>query len=175
MMVDRGARLSTKAFSHTRRNRFAGTDGNVTMKLFGELNGAPTSTDDMPLDNSKDNFERNQHDTFVVSKADLGSVRKVQIGHDSAMDAWHLARVEVTELGPLLGDAKSSLGDAKSSLGDATSSLGDAKSSLGDAKSSLGDAESSLGDAGSSLGDATSSLGDAKSSLGDAKSSLGDA
>ena len=51
----------------------------------------------MPLENSKNNFERNQHDTFLLKLPDVGKLTKIQIGHDGwgAGAAWHLARVEV--------------------------------------------------------------------------------
>jgi hypothetical protein len=49
----------------------------------------------------QNNFERNQHDVFIFKKADLGKLTKIQIGHDSSLDAWHLARVEVTKMGPV--------------------------------------------------------------------------
>lgn len=56
------------------------------------------SSAEVPLCNSRNNFERNQHDTFVVKLPDVAKLAKLQIGHDgSGMGAaWHLNRVEVT-------------------------------------------------------------------------------
>lgn len=59
--------------------KYAGTDADVCVTLFGEKDGAPTSSPvDMPLATSKNNFERNMTDVFdLPAMADLGELTKV--------------------------------------------------------------------------------------------------
>merc|ERR1711862_749141 len=69
----------------------AGTDSNVSIIIFGE-NGDSGSYN---LDSSKNDFERNQTDTFGVNIPDLGEITKIRIGHDDSgwNSGWFLDKV----------------------------------------------------------------------------------
>ncbi|KAG2499991.1 hypothetical protein HYH03_002273 [Edaphochlamys debaryana] len=73
--------------------RGAGTDADVTMQLFGDKG----DTGERKLDNSTNNFERNQVDTFFLQAPDVGVFQSLRIGHNNSGfgAAWHLAKVEV--------------------------------------------------------------------------------
>jgi hypothetical protein len=77
--------------------RNAGTDANVFIAVYGDKG----KTDDIKLDNKTNNFERNMTDTFKMDIEDVGKINKIRIGHDNSGigAAWHLARVEVVDLG----------------------------------------------------------------------------
>ncbi|GLC44364.1 hypothetical protein PLESTF_000049800 [Pleodorina starrii] len=73
--------------------RGAGTDADVSMQLFGDKG----DTGERRLDNSTNNFERNQVDTFFIQAPDVGSFQSLRIGHNNSGfgAAWHLAKVEI--------------------------------------------------------------------------------
>ncbi|GFR41097.1 hypothetical protein Agub_g1741 [Astrephomene gubernaculifera] len=73
--------------------RGAGTDADVSMQLFGDKG----DTGERKLDNSTNNFERNQVDTFFLQAPDVGIFQSLRIGHNNSGfgSAWHLAKVEV--------------------------------------------------------------------------------
>ncbi|GIL93968.1 hypothetical protein Vretimale_245, partial [Volvox reticuliferus] len=75
----------------------AGTDANVFIDIFG-VNG--TNTGRVLLNNKGNDFERGQSDTFTIAGRDVGPMKKIRIGHDNSGigAAWHLNRVEVTNL-----------------------------------------------------------------------------
>ncbi|KAG2450199.1 hypothetical protein HYH02_000301 [Chlamydomonas schloesseri] len=78
---------------HTSDLRGAGTDADVTMQLFGDKG----DTGERKLDNSTNNFERNQVDTFFIKAPDVGVFNSLRIGHNNSGfgAAWHLAKVEI--------------------------------------------------------------------------------
>ncbi|CAH1787210.1 unnamed protein product [Owenia fusiformis] len=74
----------------------AGTDANVYVVLFGELD----DTGQMFLKTSKtnrDKFERKQTDEFIIEAVEIGDLKKIKIGHDNkgGGGAWHLEKVEI--------------------------------------------------------------------------------
>eukprot|EP00775_Hariotina_reticulata_P001782 gene1782-2116_t len=73
--------------------RGAGTDAVISCVLHGDQGSTPL----MVLENSRNNFERGQRDEFTLESADVGSMQRLQIGHDNkgAAPAWHLQHVEV--------------------------------------------------------------------------------
>jgi hypothetical protein len=93
------------SLSHTHTHlhvapQFAGTDADVHITLWGEdKDGAETQSPvDLPLANSKNNFERNMTDVFdLAAMADLGELTRIRIGHNGkGLGAgWHMDHVEV--------------------------------------------------------------------------------
>lgn len=59
--------------------------------------GKSTSSGRVSLNNSKNNFERNATDVFNLQLPNLGTIKRINIGHDNsgAGAAWHLASVEI--------------------------------------------------------------------------------
>eukprot|EP00047_Mylnosiga_fluctuans_P014195 m.36272 g.36272 ORF g.36272 m.36272 type:complete len:2392 (+) comp5381_c0_seq2:48-7223(+) len=100
------AELQTNAVQHnydvhvfTGDVRYAGTDANVFVVLYGDK----ADSGKVPLLTSKTNrnkFERGKEDQFTVACADLGDLKKLRIGHDgSGVGAgWHLDRVVVHDV-----------------------------------------------------------------------------
>ena len=74
--------------------RGAGTNSNVFICLTGEKG----DTGDIILDNSSNNFERNQIDIFGIQAVDLGKLTKIRIGHDNSgfFSGWFLENVTIT-------------------------------------------------------------------------------
>lgn len=62
-------------------------------------------TQELNLDNAKNNFERNRKDVFVVRSRDVGLPDRLRIGHDNTGfgPGWHLDRVEVTNKARAVG------------------------------------------------------------------------
>ena len=56
--------------------RYAGTDANVHITLFGDKGDSGQKT----LDTRKNNFERGKKDTFSVECPHLGKLKKIRIG-----------------------------------------------------------------------------------------------
>ena len=74
--------------------RYAGTDANVYITLYGEKG----NTGSRQLTNKwKNDFERGQIDKFTLEAADLGKLTKVRIGHDGTGrgSGWFLDKVAV--------------------------------------------------------------------------------
>jgi hypothetical protein len=79
---------------HTANVNYAGTDGNVSLRV----NGASGSTSFMRLDDSADNYERNRTDHFLRSDVNVGQIRSVTIYFDplgGANAEWLPDRVTV--------------------------------------------------------------------------------
>lgn len=77
--------------------RFAGTDSNVSMTVYGDKG----KTESLALSNNTDNFERNKLDTFKLEFPSVGKIFKIRIGHDNKglmQQAWHLHKVELQNL-----------------------------------------------------------------------------
>ena len=78
----------------------AGTDADVYVLLTGELkNGRLKESEKIILDNSSNNFERNQCDQFTIETYDYANLTKLRIGHNnkSLGSAWHLNKASVLE------------------------------------------------------------------------------
>ena len=88
---------SYKVVVFTSDIRSAGTDANVTIRMFGEDG---TALEEMPLDSSKNDFERNRMDEFTLRGKNVKRVAKIDIGHDGKWlgSGWHLNKVQVTNL-----------------------------------------------------------------------------
>jgi hypothetical protein len=80
----------------------AGTDANITLTLFGSLGGATTDSGPRRLESSANDFERGAANSFLLrcDKA-LGALSRVVVTSDGSGlgPAWHLASVEVTDVG----------------------------------------------------------------------------
>jgi len=79
---------------HTANVNYAGTDGDVYLKVTGTTG----STGYIRLDDSADNYERNRTDHFVRSGPNIGSIRYVTIYFDplgGAHAEWLPDRVTV--------------------------------------------------------------------------------
>ena len=62
----------------TADERWAGTDANVFIQIYGE----EKKTEQKILNDRSDNFERGQKDQFKLEDVDVGPIRKIRIGHD---------------------------------------------------------------------------------------------
>ena len=71
------------------------TDANVSIIMYGDLHTSPI----LPLSNSKNNFERNQRDVFLVETKSVGKLQKLQVSHDGSGlgPAWHLNHIEIVD------------------------------------------------------------------------------
>jgi hypothetical protein len=79
---------------HTANVNYAGTDGNVSLRI----NGTNGSTQFIPLDDSADNYERNRTDHFLRSASYVGAIQSVTIYFDplgGANAEWLPDRVTV--------------------------------------------------------------------------------
>jgi len=87
----------------TTDKKFAGTDARVSCILHGVLEGGErVSGERIPLETSRNNFERNRQDTFLLKKHKLlGDLEAITIGHDNRGigAGWHLDHVEVVDEG----------------------------------------------------------------------------
>jgi len=78
----------------------AGTDANVYLTLYGEKGNST----ELFLDNpNRNDFERNQTDTFTIPPSqvgDLGAIRRIYLRHDNSGFApgWYVASVTVTNI-----------------------------------------------------------------------------
>ena len=83
----------------TGNRRGAGTDANVHMEMYGARGKSGIRV----LDNSENNFERNQTDTFNIDCMDLGDLTKIRIGVRKKVTAsltWcSMIIVDLEELG----------------------------------------------------------------------------
>lgn len=78
--------------------RLAGTNASVYITIYGETaSGQPVSSDEMQIDNSRNNFEPGQIDVFSLDLADLGDLRKVRIRHDDSGEqpGWFLEYIKI--------------------------------------------------------------------------------
>ena len=68
----------------------AGTDDNVYIQIFGEVKGKGTTekreTKSFKLDNSSDNFEKNQTDTFFKDEDNVGELTHIIVVADKKGD-----------------------------------------------------------------------------------------
>ncbi|XP_052769598.1 lipoxygenase homology domain-containing protein 1-like isoform X2 [Mya arenaria] len=73
--------------------RYAGTDANVFIQMVGEKG----KTKQLPIDNPKNNFERNMTDIFEVNAVNVGKLQHIIIGHDNANPGagWFLEKVTI--------------------------------------------------------------------------------
>ncbi|CAG5084758.1 Oidioi.mRNA.OKI2018_I69.PAR.g10729.t1.cds [Oikopleura dioica] len=73
--------------------RFAGTDANVFIQIFGQ----DGKTKERKLDNSSNNFERRRVDRFTITELDVGKIQKIRIRHDNSKfgPGWNLDRVAI--------------------------------------------------------------------------------
>jgi hypothetical protein len=84
---------------YTSDQKGSGTDANVFCRVLGQTkDGQPASTAILQLSSSKNDFERNSKDTFVVQGTELAYMDQLEIGHDGAgaFADWHLQHVEIT-------------------------------------------------------------------------------
>ncbi|KAK9824333.1 hypothetical protein WJX72_009517 [[Myrmecia] bisecta] len=79
---------------HTSNLKGAGTDADISAVLYG----ASGDSGERKLDNSANNFERGQVDTFFIQCADLGPLQGLRLSAKGGglTAAWHLAKVDVT-------------------------------------------------------------------------------
>ncbi|CAG5125007.1 unnamed protein product, partial [Candidula unifasciata] len=74
----------------------AGTDANVYMVIYGDKG----KSDDIPLQNKGNTFEKGQVDTFRFSTNDVGKPYKIRVWHDNSgtFAGWHLDKVKEGEV-----------------------------------------------------------------------------
>lgn len=89
----RSAAVTYEVATYTSDIPGAGTDGYVWVML----HGSKGSSNWLYLDNSHNNFERNQTDRFYFTLSDLGSLKSVDVYFNRAgLSAdWHLGQVTV--------------------------------------------------------------------------------
>ncbi|KAK3589063.1 hypothetical protein CHS0354_008713 [Potamilus streckersoni] len=89
----RGNKIKYEVTVKTGDVKFAGTDANVFIRFCGSAG----LTDKLKLDNSKNNFERDMTDEFVLHAENVGPLTKIVIGHDNFGPGagWFLDHVEV--------------------------------------------------------------------------------
>ena len=63
---------------YTGDERFAGTNANVFIQIYG----METKTEQKTLNDRSDNFERGKMDQFKLEDVDVGEIQKIRIGHD---------------------------------------------------------------------------------------------
>src|SRR3954471_1264980 len=83
---------------HTGDRSGAGTDGDVSLKLYGNKNGVPTSSPWLYLDDSSNNWERNKYDVFDRYLTDLGTINQACVyfdDHGGRYSDWYLDWVTV--------------------------------------------------------------------------------
>ena len=90
----KGKPVSYRVTVWTGKQAEAGTDAPVKLSLYGPKGGTGPHTleDDDPSTN--DEFGDGSVDTFEVTAPDVGPIRHIRIGHDSA-DGWFLRKVLV--------------------------------------------------------------------------------
>ncbi|KAH3887386.1 hypothetical protein DPMN_011402, partial [Dreissena polymorpha] len=74
----------------------AGTDANVVICLYGKKG----KSEEIPLDNKGDNFEKGKVDLFKVNIQDVGLPYKLRVYHDDSGRAagWHLDRINIENI-----------------------------------------------------------------------------
>jgi hypothetical protein len=80
---------------HTADERWAGTDANVFIQIYGD----GTKTEQKTLNDRSDNFERGAIDTFKLEEINVGEITKIRLGHDDAkMNAgWMVHKVVISK------------------------------------------------------------------------------
>ena len=76
--------------------KYAGTEANVSMTLYGDKG----KTDEIPLKNKFDNFEAGKCDKFKFKTNDIGLPFKLRIQHDNKgmASGWHLDHIELENM-----------------------------------------------------------------------------
>jgi hypothetical protein len=93
----RGA-LNYRITFHTGDRSSAGTDGDIYLKLYGNKDGAGTSSPWLYLDDSSDNWERNKYDVFDRYLTDVGTITRACVyfnDHGGDYSDWYLDWVTV--------------------------------------------------------------------------------
>ena len=80
----------------TASERYAGTDANANLIIFGEF--GDTGVIDLARSDRKVKFERGQTDTFVFTLPDVGELIELKLAHDGVGpgSAWFVDKVSVT-------------------------------------------------------------------------------
>ncbi|XP_067929370.1 uncharacterized protein [Watersipora subatra] len=87
---------SYKVIVHTGSMVGASTNASVYLILFGSRGRSP----ELPLlncENHKIKFQQNTSDIFLVTCSYVGTLNKIEIGHNSESDAWYLDSVTVED------------------------------------------------------------------------------
>ncbi len=73
----------------------AGTDADVFIKLYGTKG----ETAFIQLDNTSDNFESNDNDSFNILYEDIGNITKIKVKHDNRGNnaGWFLEKIIITK------------------------------------------------------------------------------
>ncbi|XP_062836432.1 oxygen-regulated protein 1 isoform X2 [Anolis carolinensis] len=84
---------------YTGDKRGAGTDANVHIILFGDLDTSSLIQLSKSLDH-RDPFERGKLDTFKIKTKKVGRLQEIEIGHDGKGfgSQWFLEKVEITDV-----------------------------------------------------------------------------
>ena len=83
--------INWNAWVFTSDIKGAGTDANVFVCMYGDKG----KTDEIPLENKGDSFEKGNTDTFRFNTTDIGKPYKLRVWHDntSLASGWHLDKV----------------------------------------------------------------------------------
>lgn len=100
----------------------AGTNGNVSLQLFGSPLSRFTSV--VQIASGGQYFQSGSIDTFRIFLADVGMIQKINIGHDCTSAGWYLDRVRIRKpadnrdamLPGRTGSAKSVVGPQRDAL-----------------------------------------------------------
>ena len=92
---NRDGTVSYQIEVHTGDERFAGTDANVFIQIYGK----DGKTEQKILNDRSDNFERGKIDQFKLEDVDVGEIHKIRIGHDDAKlgSGWYLGKVMISK------------------------------------------------------------------------------
>ena len=79
----------------TGNERFAGTNANVFLQIYG----VDAKTEQKILNDRSDNFETGQQDQFKLEDVDVGEIQKIRIGHDDSgvASGWFLEKVIISK------------------------------------------------------------------------------
>ncbi|XP_026526062.1 lipoxygenase homology domain-containing protein 1 [Notechis scutatus] len=94
---DNGSEYIIKVYTGDKRG--SGTDANVHIILFGDMDTSPLIQLKNSLDH-RDPFERGKSDTFKIKTKNIGRLQKIEIGHDGKGfgNGWFLEKVEITDM-----------------------------------------------------------------------------
>ncbi|RNA20950.1 lipoxygenase homology domain-containing 1, partial [Brachionus plicatilis] len=93
---ERGEKVVWNLTVFTSDKKYAGTDSNVYVVLYGDKG----KSDDLSLRENSDNFEKGRKDKFRIETNEIGIPFKIRISHDNSGKApgWHLDRIELENL-----------------------------------------------------------------------------
>ncbi|XP_012940880.1 lipoxygenase homology domain-containing protein 1 [Aplysia californica] len=88
--------VNWQAWVFTSDIKSAGTDANVYITIYGDKG----KSDDIPLSNKGDSFEKGNMDTFRFNTVGVGKPYKLRVWHDNSgtFAGWHLDKIELESM-----------------------------------------------------------------------------